>query len=98
MLAEYQRRKDWFVPALNKIEGIKCAMPEGAFYAFADVRKLLGDRFATSSDVAAHLLNEAHTVVTDGSGFGSTGFLRISYATSMENLEKAIERIKTALA
>jgi aspartate aminotransferase len=92
MLAEYQRRKDWLIPALQSIEGFKCSMPEGAFYAFVDVRKLLGDKFKTSADVADYLLNEAQTVVTDGEGFGAGGFLRISYATSLENLQNAVER------
>jgi aspartate aminotransferase len=69
-------------------------MPEGAFYAFADVREMLGDKFKTSADVAEFLLNEAQIVVTDGEGFGADGFLRISYATSMENLHTAVERIK----
>ncbi len=94
MLAEYRRRRDWFIPELNKIEGFKCANPEGAFYAFVDVRDLLSEKFQASADVAEYLLTEAQTVVTDGAGFGADGFLRLSYATSMENLEKAIERMK----
>ncbi len=94
MLAEYERRKDWLIPALQSIEGFKCAMPEGAFYAFVDVREMLGERFKTSADVAEILLKEAHTVVTDGEGFGASGFLRISYATSLENLQNAVERIR----
>ncbi len=94
MLAEYKKRRDWLIPALQSVEGFKCQMPEGAFYAFVDVRGLLGDKFKTSSDVAELLLNEAHTVVTDGEGFGAEGFLRFSYATSMENLHTAIERMK----
>ena len=94
MTGEYERRRDWLIPALNEIEGFGCAMPEGAFYAFADVRPMLGDRFKTSAQVADLLLREAYTVVTDGAGFGADGFLRISYATSMENLENAIERMK----
>ena len=94
MLAEYKRRRDWLIPELNKIDGFKCAMPEGAFYAFVDVRSMLGDKFKTSADVADHLLTEAQTVTTDGAGFGADGFLRLSYATSMENLHKAIERMK----
>jgi len=97
MLAEYERRKDWLIPALQSIEGFKCAVPEGAFYAFVDVREMLGERFKTSADVAEILLKEAHTVVTDGEGFGASGFLRISYATSLENLQNAVERIKTVL-
>lgn len=94
MLAEYERRKNWLIPALRVIDGFKCAMPEGAFYAFVDVREMLGDRFSSSADVAELLLNEAQIVVTDGEGFGADGFLRISYATSMENLHAAVERIK----
>ena len=94
MLAEYTRRKNWLIPELNKVNGLKCAVPEGAFYAFADVREMLGDELKTSADVADRLLNEAHVVVTDGGGFGADGFLRISYATSMENLEKAVEGMK----
>lgn len=98
MLEEYERRKNWFIPALNQIPGVKCAIPEGAFYAFVDVRGVLGDRFAKSADVADQLLNEAHVVVTDGAGFGADGFLRLSYATSMENLRKAVERINTVFS
>ena len=94
MTSEYERRRDWFVPALNQIKGFKCAMPEGAFYAFADVRGTFGDRFKSSADVADALLREAHIVVTDGEGFGADGFLRLSYATSMENLELAVEKMK----
>ena len=94
MLEEYKRRRDWLIPELNKIEGLKCALPEGAFYAFLDVRGVLGDKFEKSADVADFLLTEAQTVTTDGAGFGADGFLRLSYATSMENLHKAIERMK----
>jgi aspartate aminotransferase len=94
MFAEYERRRDWFVPALNTIEGFKCAMPEGAFYAWVDVRNMLGGRFKTSADVADEMLKQAYTVVTDGAGFGGDGFLRFSYATSMENLHKAVKRVK----
>lgn len=95
MLAEYERRRDWLIPALNEVEGFCCGMPEGAFYAFVDVREMLGDRFQTSSDVADAMLNEAHVVVTDGAGFGADGFIRFSYATSIENLHKAVHRLKT---
>ena len=91
MLAEYERRRNWLIPALNTVNGFKCSMPEGAFYAFVDVRDLLGEEFETSADIADALLNRCHTVVTDGAGFGADGFIRISYATSMENLELAVE-------
>jgi aspartate aminotransferase len=95
MLAEYDKRRQWLIPALGEITGIRCANPEGAFYAFLDVRQLLGDKFKTSADVAEHLLNEAQVVVTDGAGFGAEGFLLFSYATSMENLQTAIEKMKS---
>lgn len=94
MTSEYERRRDWFVPALNRINGFKCAMPEGAFYAFADVRETFDDRVKNSADVADVLLREAHIVVTDGEGFGADGFIRLSYATSMENLQRAVEKMK----
>lgn len=97
MLAEYKRRRDWLIPALNEIPGISCPMPEGAFYAFIDVRGLVGERFASSAAVADHLLEDAHTVLTDGAGFGAEGYLRLSYATSIENLEKAVSRMKKSL-
>ena len=93
MFQEYERRRDWLIPALNSIDGFKCGMPEGAFYAFVDVREMLGDKFDTSADVADEMLKKAHVVVTDGAGFGADGFLRLSYATSMENLHAAVERM-----
>lgn len=94
MLAEYKRRRDWLIPELNEIDGFQCQMPEGAFYAFLDVRRLIGDKFKSSVNVADYLLTKAQTVTTDGAGFGAEGFLRLSYATSMENLHTAIERMK----
>ncbi|MBC7900014.1 MAG: pyridoxal phosphate-dependent aminotransferase [Saprospiraceae bacterium] len=95
MLTEYERRKNMLIPALNEINGFKCSVPEGAFYAFVDVREMLGDKFKTSADVAEFMLRVAHVVVTDGAGFGADGFLRISYATSMENLENAVDGLKS---
>jgi aspartate aminotransferase len=95
MTAEYDRRRNWVVPALNEINGFRCAMPEGAFYAFVDVREMLGDGFSTSAEIADLLLTEANIVVTDGEGFGAEGYLRISYATSMENLERAVDKMRS---
>lgn len=94
MLAEYRRRRDWLIGALNEIPGLRCAMPEGAFYAFLDVRGCLSGKLKTSADFADKLLHEAHTVVTDGAGFGTEGFVRISYATSLERLQEAVRRIR----
>jgi len=94
MLAEYTRRREWLLNALNQIEGLKCPQPEGAFYAFADVRGCLQGRLKTSEDFANELLEKEHTVVTDGAGFGADGFIRISYATSLDRLQEGVERIK----
>jgi aspartate aminotransferase len=98
MTGEYEHRRDWLIPALNEIDGFKCGMPEGAFYAFVDVRELLGDRFKSSGDIADLLLRDVSIVVTDGAGFGADGHLRISYAASMEILQKAVNLIMKALA
>ena len=95
MTAEYNKRRNWLIPALNEIKGFKCAMPEGAFYAFVDVREMLGDGFHASADIAEFLLRDAYTVVNDGAPFGADGFLRVSYANSIENLQTAVERMKT---
>jgi aspartate aminotransferase len=94
MMAEYTRRKDWLIPELNKVNGFSCGIPEGAFYAFVDVREMLGGEFSSSADVADKLLKEAFVVVTDGAGFGADGFLRVSYASSIENLQNAVTGMK----
>ncbi|MFV0387173.1 MAG: pyridoxal phosphate-dependent aminotransferase [Pyrinomonadaceae bacterium] len=93
MLAEYKRRRDWFIPALQGINGIKCSMPQGAFYAFIDVREAFGAKFSSSAEFCEKLLEEQAVVATDGEGFGADGFVRLSYATSMKNLESAIKAL-----
>jgi aspartate aminotransferase len=95
MLAEYKRRRDWLIPQLQSIPGFRCTMPDGAFYAFPDIRGCLKGAIKTSADFCQLLINEAHTVVTDGAGFGTEGFIRLSYATSLERLEEAIKRIRS---
>ena len=94
MTAEYERRRNWLIPALNTVTGFKCDMPEGAFYAFVDVRELIGDVYASSAEIADMLLREAKIVVTDGAGFGADGYLRVSYATAMENLEMGVDSMR----
>jgi aspartate aminotransferase len=96
MLAEYRKRRDWLVPALSEIPGFRCFEPEGAFYAFPDVRGCLGggSDVKTSAQFAETLLQDAQTVVTDGAGFGADGFIRISYATSLDQLQEGIRRIR----
>ncbi len=93
MLAEYRKRRDWLIGALCEIPGLRCAQPEGAFYAFPDVRGCLGGEIKTSGEFSDLLLHNAHTVVTDGAGFGAEGFIRISYATSLDRLEEGVRRI-----
>jgi aspartate aminotransferase len=95
MLAQYQRRRDYLVPALNEIPGMRCAMPEGAFYAFPEVKELMAVcGFKSSQQLADVLLKEYGVVVTPGSAFGAEGYLRLSYANSLEAIERAVERIR----
>lgn len=96
MRAEYQRRKDYMVKALNAIDGISCNNPQGAFYIFVNIKSL----GRSSMEVAEYLLDHAKVALVPGSAFGSEGegYLRISYATRYEELIEACERIKTAIA
>lgn len=94
MLAEYTTRRAWLLTALRDIPGIKCGEPEGAFYAFPDVRGCLRNGLTTSAEFTQRLLEEEQTVVTDGAGFGAEGFIRISYATSMVLIQEGVRRIK----
>ena len=94
MLAEYTRRRAWLLNALSEIPGFMCSEPEGAFYAFPNVRGCLNKELKTSGEFAQRLLEEEHVVVTDGAGFGAEGYVRISYATSMEQIQEGIARIK----
>lgn len=99
MLAEYRRRAEWFIPALNRIPGVVCSKPEGAFYAFPNIRGLMKDcGFATSKDAADELLMKFGVVTTPGSAFGAEGYLRMSYANSMGALKEAVARIKRLVA
>ncbi len=93
MLAEYTARRAWLLKALKQIPGMECNEPEGAFYAFPDVRGCLKKDLKTSGEFAQRLLEEEQTVVTDGAGFGTKGFIRISYATSMDQIREGIKRI-----
>ena len=94
MLAEYTKRREWLLSALNEIPGLGCAHPEGAFYAFPDVRACLKGNLRTSEQFAGELLEKEQTVVTDGAGFGADGYIRISYATSLERLQEGVNRIR----
>src|SRR6266404_898305 len=93
MLAEYTARRAWLIEALREIPGITCIEPEGAFYAFPNVRGCLKKGLTSSGEFAQQLLEEEQTVVTDGAGFGAEGYVRMSYATSMAQLEEGVKRI-----
>ncbi|MDL5501681.1 MAG: aminotransferase class I/II-fold pyridoxal phosphate-dependent enzyme, partial [Candidatus Methanoperedens sp.] len=89
----FKERRDMLVRGLNNI-GIKCARPDGAFYAFADVSE-----YGTGEQVAELLLNKAFVATTPGSAFGEAGndFVRISYATSQERIKEALRRMEEVL-
>ena len=95
MVAEYDRRRRYMLSELDKVKGLPCATPKGAFYVFPDF-----SRFEKSDEtLAQHLLKEARVATAPGSGFGKAGegHLRISYSVSYERLKEGIERIKNAL-
>ncbi|MDQ3473406.1 MAG: pyridoxal phosphate-dependent aminotransferase [Acidobacteriota bacterium] len=94
MLAEYTARRSWLLQAMKEIPGLECAEPEGAFYVFPNVTGCFGGRLRNSAEFAQQLLEKEQTVVTDGAGFGCEGYVRLSYATSMSQLEEGVKRIK----
>ena len=96
MRQEYDRRRRRISEALNAIPGVRCPLPEGAFYLFPEIDYKGYD----SWQLAEYLISEAHVAVTPGQAFGESARknIRLTYATSMENLTEAVERIKRALA
>ena len=93
----FKERRDFVVDSLNNIQGLSCLRPEGAFYVFPNCKKLLGNKtkLKTDKNFVEKLLEKSEVAVVQGSAFGLDGYFRISYATSMENLKKAMERIKS---
>jgi len=93
----FKERRDFVVKYLNNIKGLSCLKPNGAFYVFPNCKKLLGKKtkLKTDKDFVEKLLEESLVAVVQGSAFGLDGYFRISYATSMDNLKKALERIKS---
>ena len=95
MLVHFRQRHDYLVAALNEIPGFSCAEGAGTFYAFPDVAEAMAAKgCATDTDFSAMILNEAEVALVPGSAFGADGYLRFSFATSMEVLEEAVARIK----
>lgn len=102
MVKEFDKRRVYMVERLNAISGISCLRPNGAFYAFPNITGLLGKEFngkviENSSDMAALLLDEAKVALVPGSAFGAEGYLRLSYATSMDKIKEGIDRIEKAV-
>ncbi len=103
MRASFQARRDAMVSGLNSLPGVKCRVPEGAFYAFADCRGLYGlswkgKPIANDEDIAFFLLDVAHVAAVPGGAFGAPGYVRFSYATSVERIRQGIEAMRTAIA
>ena len=93
----FKERRDFVVKSLNNIKGINCLTPNGAFYVFPSCKGLLSkkNKLKTDTDFVQKLLEKSNVAVVQGSAFGLDGYFRISYATSMQNLKKAMERIKS---
>jgi len=103
MTKAFLRRRDLMIDGLGNIDGMKVDVPQGAFYIFADVSNFIGKlkedgtKIINSYELSLYLLAEAHVATVSGEGFGNPECIRFSFATSDENLEKAIERITNAL-
>ena len=89
MTKEFQRRRDVLVSGLNGIPGLSCFNPQGAFYAWCNVSAL----GASSDAIAARWLEEALVATVPGEGFGAPGFIRLSFATSMDTIDQALTRL-----
>ena len=103
MVGEFLKRRDVIVAALNDIPNVKCLLPEGAFYVFPNVsgvygRSYKGKKISGSTELIDYLLDEANVAAVPGAAFGSVDHIRLSYATSLKNIEEGIKRIKNAIA
>jgi aspartate aminotransferase len=103
MRATFEARRNRLVAGLNAIAGIRCTLPKGAFYVFANVQGLIGKRclgqpLADDLAIARWLLEHAHVAVVPGSAFGAPGYLRFTYAVSLEKIDMGIERVKNAVS
>ena len=100
MLMAFKERHDWVVNELNTLPGIECLAGDGTFYAFFKVSDLLDQIPSISNDteLAEHLINEANIALVPGSAFGCPGYLRLSFATSLDILQEAIQRLRQTIA
>ena len=102
MLDAYRKRRDLVYELLTQIEGFKTNLPKGAFYFFPDIsyyfgKTLRGKKIQTASDLSLYLLEEAHVATVTGEAFGNKNCIRLSYATSEQDLREALRRIKEAV-
>lgn len=103
MRLAFERRRDLVVELASRIPGLKVNKPQGAFYLFPEVSSFFGKSFGSyainnASDLALYLLDQAHVATVDGEAFGLPGYIRLSYATSDDNIREAMRRIADALA
>ncbi|HYM59982.1 MAG TPA: pyridoxal phosphate-dependent aminotransferase [Thermoanaerobaculia bacterium] len=98
MYEAYAERRAWLVPAINRISGLRCDDPDGAFYIFPEVKGFFGKGgIRDSASFATYLLDEARVAVVPGGSFGADEYVRISYATSMERIQEGVKRMAAAL-
>lgn len=98
MVSAFKERHDYVVQSLNSMNGFECLPADGTFYAFPNTQKLIDQLgFNSDLDLADFLLNEAEVAIVPGSAFGCPGYLRLSYATSLDSLHKAMQRINQAI-
>ncbi|HOP39595.1 MAG TPA: pyridoxal phosphate-dependent aminotransferase [Geobacteraceae bacterium] len=102
MRTEFEKRRTYIVDRLNAIEGFNCFRSTGAFYAFPNVSAIFGKTFSgkaitNSTELAAYFLDEARVAVIPGIAFGADNYIRLSYATSMENIRTGLDRIESAV-
>jgi aspartate aminotransferase len=105
MVKTFRDRRDAIVSGMSAIPGVDCSEPEGAFYVFPDVRSLLSKKLgpnrrtvSSSSELCEYLLDEALVTIVPGEAFGTPGFVRLSYALAMDQLQEGVQRIQSALA
>jgi aspartate aminotransferase len=94
MLAEYRKRRDFVVERLRSIAGVRIAEPKGAFYAYPNIAIGFRDGISSAMQFSERLLAEAHVAVVPGEAFGTSEHIRISYATSLTELERGLDRIE----
>jgi len=98
MLAEYRKRRECVLSELGAVDGLEFVVPQGTFFLFPDVSRFFNGEIANSVELARFLLERHHVAVVPGSAFGAEGHVRISYATSLEQLREGLKRFREGLA